>query len=83
MCALVGASGLVVPPAGMLNGLVDAIEWLRQEGAGREVKGHRDGYDTDCPAEWLYGWVQRGHLRPGQKPPAPPPFHRVLHYPRT
>lgn len=84
VCALVGSSGLVVPPPAMVNGLVDAIQWLRQEGAGREVLGHRDGFATDCPGDWLYRWIQRGHLRPGEKPakgPKPPPFQRVLHYP--
>jgi hypothetical protein len=85
VCALVGDSGLVVPPADMLHGLVDAIEWLRGEGAGRQVKGHRDGYSTSCPGEWLYGWLGRGYPRPDGDvvdEPAPPAWPgRVLEWP--
>ncbi|WP_433426384.1 hypothetical protein ACQP1V_42795 (plasmid) [Microtetraspora malaysiensis] len=63
---LVGNSGLVVPPPGMLHGIVDAIEYLRAHGgAGAEIKGHRDGYSTSCPGEQLYQWVKRGAPRPG------------------
>jgi len=66
---LVGSSGLVEPPDGMLHGIVDAIEYLRGEGgAGREIKGHRDGYATACPGEALYAWVRRGAPRPGGGP---------------
>lgn len=90
VCALVGSSGLVVPPDGMLHGIADAIEWLRAEGAGPQVKGHRDGYATDCPGEWLYGWIGRGCPRPGGVPAGKPlsggtgrvpPFVRVLKQP--
>ncbi|MFF3665486.1 peptidoglycan recognition protein family protein [Microtetraspora malaysiensis] len=63
---LVGNSGLVTPSDGMLRGILDAIDWLRREGgAGREIKGHRDGYSTDCPGGPLYAWVQQGAPRPG------------------
>ncbi|KAA9379594.1 N-acetylmuramoyl-L-alanine amidase [Microbispora cellulosiformans] len=81
--ALLGDEGLVVPPPGLLHGLVDAIEWLRGEGAGREVKGHRDGYATDCPGDQLYAWVRQGARRPddGGGAVAVPPWHRVLSYP--
>ncbi|MFI6502724.1 peptidoglycan-binding protein [Nonomuraea typhae] len=82
---LVGNAGLVQPPDAMLHGIVDAIEHLRVKGnAGREVKGHRDGYATDCPGEALYAWVRRGAPRPGgtPHPPAAPPFPgRLLTYP--
>lgn len=88
VCALVGDSGLVVPPAGMLHALVDAIEWLRREGsAGAQVRGHRDGYNTECPGEWLYEWVGRGYPRPGEagaeagEPSAPAWPGRVLQWP--
>ena len=71
---LVGASGLTQPPDDMLHGIVDAIEYLRaQGGAGREIKGHRDGYATECPGEPLYAWVRRGAPRPGGGEPAPTP----------
>jgi len=88
---LVGNSGLTVPPDGMLHGLRDAIEWLRKEGAaGPEIKGHRDGFSTDCPGPKLYSWVKAGALRPGGKPSpskppkagtAPPFPGRLLRYP--
>lgn len=83
---LVGNSGLVEPPDGVLHGILDAIQHLRENGgAGREIKGHRDGFDTDCPGEPLYAWVRRGAPRPGgQEPPTPsvPPFPgRLLRFP--
>ncbi|MGW0810682.1 peptidoglycan recognition protein family protein [Nonomuraea sp. NPDC002799] len=63
--ALIGNSGLTEPNDDLLNGLVDAIEYLREHGdAGHEVKGHRDGYDTSCPGEPLYRWVKGGAERP-------------------
>nr|WP_062336215.1 N-acetylmuramoyl-L-alanine amidase [Herbidospora sakaeratensis] len=70
---LVGNAGFVRPNDGLLHGIVDAIEYLRAEGrAGREVKGHRDGYSTSCPGDALYAWVQRGAPRPGGAPPKAP-----------
>lgn len=84
---LVGSSGLIEPPDDMLHGILDAIEYLREVGgAGREIKGHRDGYATACPGEPLYAWVRRGALRPGggETSPAPgtPPWPgRLLRYP--
>ncbi|MGI5270985.1 peptidoglycan recognition protein family protein [Nonomuraea sp. CA-218870] len=87
---LVGNSGLVQPPDGMLHAILDAVDHVRQNGrAGKEIKGHRDGYATDCPGEPLYGWVRRGAPRPGQgdgpgepEPPGAPPFPgRLLSYP--
>ncbi|MFI6318656.1 N-acetylmuramoyl-L-alanine amidase [Nonomuraea sp. NPDC050556] len=79
---LVGNAGLVNPPDSVLHGIVDAIEHLRDRGrAGREVKGHRDGFQTDCPGEPLYAWVRRGAPRPGQPPGAPPFPGRLLSFP--
>ncbi|MET8155713.1 N-acetylmuramoyl-L-alanine amidase [Sphaerisporangium sp. NPDC005289] len=88
---LVGNSGLVQPPDAMLEGIVDAIEYLRKQGkAGTEIKGHRDGYSTDCPGEPLYAWVRKGAPRPGGAggpgPQNPPEQHpqwpgRLLKYP--
>lgn len=70
---LVGSSGLVIPPDGMLHGIRDAIEYLRAEGgAGKEIKGHRDGYSTLCPGDPLYRWVRNGAPRPGGTRPTPP-----------
>ncbi|MEQ4718576.1 N-acetylmuramoyl-L-alanine amidase [Nonomuraea sp. B19D2] len=80
---LVGNSGLVRPPEGVLHAILDAVQYVRDEGnAGKEIKGHRDGYSTDCPGEPLYAWVRRGAPRPGTTPPAAPPFPgRLLRYP--
>jgi hypothetical protein len=62
----------------MLNGIRDAIEWLRSQGdAGNEIKGHRDGYDTDCPGPKLYAWVKAGAPQPG-RPGLPPWPGRLL-----
>ncbi len=70
---LVGTSGLVQPPDDMLNGIVDAIEYFREKGdAGDEIKGHRDGYPTDCPGDILYAWVRKGAPRPSAQEPTGP-----------
>ncbi|GII88292.1 N-acetylmuramoyl-L-alanine amidase [Sphaerisporangium siamense] len=70
--ALVGNSGLVEPNDELLLGVLDAIDYLREHGgAGHEIKGHRDGYATDCPGGALYAWVRKGAPRPGGKSPAP------------
>jgi peptidoglycan hydrolase-like protein with peptidoglycan-binding domain len=83
---LVGDAGLVQPPDGVLHAILDAVQYVRDRGrAGQEIKGHRDGYATDCPGEPLYAWVRRGAPRPGTSPPprpAAPPFPgRPLTYP--
>ncbi|WP_326644918.1 N-acetylmuramoyl-L-alanine amidase [Nonomuraea fuscirosea] len=80
---LVGNAGLVQPPDGILHAVLDAIQHVRDRGrAGREIKGHRDGYATDCPGEPLYAWVRRGAPRPGQSGPSAPPLPgRLLTYP--
>jgi len=65
VCALLGDEGMTVPTDPMLNGLRDAIEWLRRSGdAGDWIGGHRDGYATECPGDALYAWVERGAPRP-------------------
>ncbi|WP_157251025.1 peptidoglycan recognition protein family protein [Nonomuraea typhae] len=80
---MLGSTGLAEPSDEMLIGILDAIELLRQRGgAGREIKGHRDGYSTDCPGDALYGWVRRGCPRPGGPPPDPDAWPgRLLKYP--
>jgi hypothetical protein len=86
---LVGNAGLVEPPDGVLHAILDAVEYVRERGnAGKEIKGHRDGYSTDCPGEPLYAWVRRGAPRPGggttpppDTPTAPPFPGRLLKYP--
>jgi hypothetical protein len=62
---LVGSSGLTAPTDAMLGAIRDGIELLRKNGAGTEIKGHRDGYATDCPGGPLYTWVKKGAPRPG------------------
>ncbi|GIM99709.1 N-acetylmuramoyl-L-alanine amidase [Planomonospora venezuelensis] len=84
--ALVGSSGLVQPTDEILNAVLDAVEYLRARGgAGREIKGHRDGYATSCPGDRLYAWVRRGAPRPGGAPDPPDPHPsfpgRTLKYP--
>lgn len=65
VCGLIGRSGLTKPSEAMLHGIRDAIEWLRDEGdAGEQIRGHRDGYSTDCPGDELYAWVRKGAPRP-------------------
>ncbi|MFI7124497.1 peptidoglycan-binding protein [Nonomuraea sp. NPDC050153] len=84
---LVGDAGLVQPPDGVLHAILDAIQYLRDKGrAGKEIKGHRDGYSTDCPGDPLYAWIRRGAPRPGggtppTVPSAPPFPGRLLKYP--
>ena len=71
---MVGNKGLVTPTDDMLHGIRDAIEHVRAKGgAGKEIKGHRDGYSTDCPGAKLYTWVKQGAPRPkgGGTPPKP------------
>ncbi|SCF97914.1 MULTISPECIES: peptidoglycan recognition family protein [unclassified Streptomyces] len=64
---LVGSSGLTEPTPEMLGAIRDGIDLLRKNGAGTEIKGHRDGYATTCPGGPLYAWVQKGAPRPDQE----------------
>ncbi|MEV4159016.1 peptidoglycan recognition protein family protein [Nonomuraea dietziae] len=76
VCALLGDRGLVQPTAAMLRGLRDAVAYLQARGAGREVRGHRDGYATSCPGPVLYGWLRAGMPiggRPDDTPSTPRP----------
>ncbi|MBP5883184.1 peptidoglycan recognition family protein [Streptomyces scabiei] len=73
---LIGSEGLVEPTDELLGAIRDAIEHLREHGAGDEVRGHRDGYATSCPGGELYAWVKEGAPRPesgGEEPPGPKP----------
>lgn len=73
VCALLGDSGDTQPSAEMLDGIRWAISYLRGYGAGREIKGHRDGYATSCPGEPLYALVRSGALEPDSSPEPPKP----------
>lgn len=61
---LLGDEGLTKPTDEMLHAIRDGIDLLRKNGAGKEVKGHRDGYATSCPGAALYAWVEDGAPRP-------------------
>ncbi|MEV4558466.1 peptidoglycan-binding protein [Kitasatospora sp. NPDC049285] len=61
---LVGDQGLTDPTKEMLNALRDGVELLQQNGAGPDIKGHQDGFATDCPGEPLETWVRAGAPRP-------------------
>lgn len=69
--AFVGSSGHTSPTADQVSGIKDAIAYLRANGAGREIKGHKDGYPTSCPGGPLYALVQNGGLEPGTSNPKP------------
>ncbi|MFE7441620.1 N-acetylmuramoyl-L-alanine amidase [Streptomyces chartreusis] len=70
---LVGSEGLTKPTDAMLGAIRDGIELLRSHGAGKEIKGHRDGLATECPGKHLYAWVRQGAPRPGGPTPEPGP----------
>lgn len=70
---MVGTAGVVTPSDAMLNGIRDVIDWLRSKGVGSQIRGHRDGYATDCPGAKLYAWVKAGAPRPGGNTPTKPP----------
>ena len=61
---LVGDEGLTEPTDAMLSAIRDGIDLLRKNGAGAEIKGHRDGHATACPGPALYAWVLKGAPRP-------------------
>ncbi|MEV8431989.1 N-acetylmuramoyl-L-alanine amidase [Streptomyces chartreusis] len=76
---LIGSSGLTEPTDELLGAIRDAVEDLQAHGAGKEIKGHRDGYATTCPGGPLYAWVQKGAPRPGgTKPTTPKPPRPVV-----
>ncbi|MFG3405633.1 peptidoglycan-binding protein [Streptomyces sp. NPDC048142] len=66
--AFVGSSGHTTPTADQVQGIRDAIAYNRAHGAGKEIRGHRDGYATACPGGALYKMVQDGSLEPVSAP---------------
>lgn len=58
--------GVTEPTDEQVTALQDAIAYLRRAGAGDEIKGHKDGYNTECPGGPLYKLVQDGSLDPGK-----------------
>ncbi len=86
VCGMVGSEGYTHPTDAQLDGIRDAIDYLQHDGgAGQEIKGHRDGYATECPGAPLYTWVVAGAPRPASttppKPvtPAKPPTVSLTH----
>jgi hypothetical protein len=73
VCALLGNSGDTHPTPEMVEGIQWSIAYLRGYGAGREIKGHRDGHATSCPGEPLYALVRSGGLEPNDSPAPPKP----------
>lgn len=67
---MVGSSGDTQPSEAAVAALREVIQYLRDHGAGNEIKGHRDGFPTDCPGDALYALVSTGKLEPVK--PAPP-----------
>ncbi|KAL2824426.1 N-acetylmuramoyl-L-alanine amidase domain-containing protein [Aspergillus cavernicola] len=65
--AFLGKAGLSEPTGDQIVGIQDSIAYLRRGGAGVEILGHRDGYDTECPGEELYALVEGGRLDPGEE----------------
>ncbi|MFI6861305.1 peptidoglycan-binding protein [Streptomyces sp. NPDC050421] len=70
----VGSSGSTKPTAAQLQGARDAVAYLRAHGAGKEIKGHRDGYATECPGNALYALLKAGEFEPKASAPAKPAY---------
>ena len=60
-----GTTGVVTPSAAAVASIKELIRYLRSKGAGNDIKGHRDGYATDCPGDAMYSLVKSGKLEPG------------------
>lgn len=72
---LVGTGGVTRPTDAMLLRFHEARTYLMNQGdAGTQIKGHRDGYATDCPGDPIYDWVRLGAPKPGHAPIPPPPL---------
>ena len=63
-----GTSGVTQPSAKAIAAIREVIRYLRSNGAGKEIKGHRDGYATACPGGPMYSLVETGRLEPGTVP---------------
>lgn len=71
VCAIVGTQEADSPT--LLAGLRNAVAYLQANGAGPEVLGHRDGYNTDCPGDALYHLVHTGAFSGPTPTPTPAP----------
>lgn len=71
---LVGTSGVTSITDNMKRAFHGARTYLRTHGAaGTEIKGHRDGYATDCPGPSVYPWITSGAKLPTGSTPTPAP----------
>lgn len=58
VCALVGEGDKI--GHGLLDGIRESVAYLRRNGAGDGLTGHRDHFNTDCPGDELYEWLRAG-----------------------
>ena len=63
VCVLYGTNDKSVSSA-VVEGVRWVIQYLRDHGTGKEIKGHRDGYPTACPGDPLYVLVKSGAFEP-------------------
>ncbi len=63
VCVLYGTNDSSVSSE-VVTAVREAIQYLRDHGAGKEIKGHRDGYATACPGDPLYALVKSGKFEP-------------------
>ncbi len=70
-----GTSGVVTPSDAAIESIKELIQYLRSKGAGKAIKGHRDGYATDCPGDAMYSLVKSGKLEPAPAAPKPQPVY--------
>jgi len=70
---MIGSEGDTEPTSEAIAATKEAIQYLRTHSkpAGREIKGHRDGYATECPGGPLYDYVTSGRLEPDMGSPSP------------
>lgn len=66
VCVLYGTNDASVSSA-VVEGVRWVIQYLRDHGTGREIKGHRDGYATACPGDPLYALVKSGKFEPQEE----------------
>lgn len=73
---MIGSEGDTQPTAEAIAATKEAIQYLRThfKPAGREIKGHRDGFATSCPGGPLYDLVKSGRLEPSDVPSPSPVY---------
>lgn len=55
------------------HGFRRAVRWLRREGAGHKVNGHRDHKQTACPGDVIYNWLKTANWEARPRTPDPKP----------